>query len=103
MTENIVTAQLQLVVLGGSDDSLSRYISTAVKALDERNVQYQVCPMGTAIQAQSIDEIFDACKAAHEAVLDMGVNRVLTNITIDHRLQGCKGLDEKVRSVKLKL
>jgi uncharacterized protein YqgV (UPF0045/DUF77 family) len=59
--------------------------------------------MGTAIQAGSLDEIFDACKAAHEAVLDMGVNRVLTNITIDHRLQGCKGLDEKVQSVNLKL
>ena len=59
--------------------------------------------MGTAIQAKSIDQIFEACKAAHEAVLDMGVNRVLTNITIDHRVQGCKGLDEKVEAVKLKL
>ncbi|MCL7475059.1 MAG: MTH1187 family thiamine-binding protein [ANME-2 cluster archaeon] len=102
MTELIITAQLQLAVLG-EGDSLSRYISTAVKALDEHNVQYQICPMGTAIQAGSIDEIFDACKAAHKAVMDMGVNRVLTSITIDHRLQGCKGLNEKVRSVKLKM
>ncbi|MCL7413314.1 MAG: MTH1187 family thiamine-binding protein [ANME-2 cluster archaeon] len=103
MTGNIVTAQLQIAVLGECDDSLSRYISTAVKALDDKNVQYQVCPMGTAIQAESIGEILDACKAAHEAVLDMGVNRILTNIIIDHRVHGCKGLDAKVRSVTLKL
>lgn len=103
MKENIVTAQLQIAVLGGGDDSLSRYISTAVKALDKKNVQYQVTPMGTAIQAGNIDQIFDACKAAHKAVMAMGVNRVLTNITIDHRLKGCKGLDEKVQSVKSKL
>lgn len=103
MTGNIVTAQLQIAVLGESDDSMSRYISAAIKALDDKNIQYQVCPMGTAIQAASIDGILDACKVAHAAVLDMGVNRVLTNITIDHRMHGGKGLDAKVQSVKLKL
>ena len=54
-------------------------------------------------KTKSIDQIFKACKAAHEAVLDMGVNRVLLNITIDHRLPGCKGLYEKVEAIKSKL
>jgi uncharacterized protein (TIGR00106 family) len=103
LAENIITAQLQIVALGQSDDSQSRYISSAVRALDKKGVQYQVTPMGTDIEAESIDEIFDAYKAAHTAVMDMGVNRILTHVTIDHRLKGCKGLDEKVRSVQSKL
>lgn len=89
-------------MLGEGNDSLSPYISSAVKALDRTGVKYQITPMGTAIQAGSLDEIFDACKQAHEAVMDMGVNRVLTHITVDHRLKG-KGLNEKVESVRSKL
>ena len=103
MAESIVTAELQIAVIGEGNDSLSSYISSAVKALDNKGVQYQVTPMGTAIQAENIDLVLDACKAAHDAVMDMGVNRVVINITIDHRLKGCKGLDEKVHSVVSKL
>lgn len=103
MADNIVTAELQISVVGGGDDSLSRYISSAVRALEKTDVKYQVTPMGTAIQAHSVDEIFEACKAAQKAVLDMGVNRVLTHITVDHRVKGCKDLDEKVQSVLTKL
>lgn len=100
---NIVTAEIQIAVLGENNDSLSGYISSAVKALEKENIPFQVTPMGTAIQAESVDKILDACKTAHQAVLDMGVNRILTNITIDHRIKGCKGMDEKVQSVLSKL
>ena len=103
MADSIVTAELQIAVVGGGNDSLSRYISSAVKALDKKGVQYQVTPMGTAIQAENIGQVLDACKAAHDAVMDMGVNRVVIHITIDHRLKGYKGLDEKVHSVVTKL
>ena len=88
MVDKIVTAELQIVALGQSDDSQSRYISSAVKALEEKGVHYQLTPMGTDIQANSIDEIFDAYKQAHQAIMDMGVNRVVTHMTIDHRLKG---------------
>lgn len=103
LANKIITAELQIAVLGGENDSLSPYISSAVKSLDREGIMYQITPMGTAIQAGSLDEIFDACKHAHEAVMDMGVNRVLTHITVDHRLKGCKGLNEKVESVRSKL
>jgi len=55
MAVSIVTAELQIAVIGGGNDSLSRYISSAVKALDNKGVQYQVTAMGTAIQAENID------------------------------------------------
>lgn len=103
MADNVVTAELQIAVLGGGDDSLSPYISSAIRALEKEGIQYRVTPMGTAMQAQSTEQIFNACQAAHKAVMDMGVNRVLTSITIDHRLKGCKGMDDKVRSVESKL
>ena len=73
MANNIVTAEIQIAVLGEHNDSLSGYISSAVKALEKMNIQYQVTPMGTAIQADSIDEILDACKTAHQAILDLSL------------------------------
>lgn len=103
MTNNMVTAEIQIAVLGENNDSLSGYISSAVKALEKMNIQYQVTPMGTAIQADSVDKILDACKTAHQTILDLGVKRVLTNITIDHRIKGSKEMDDKVRSVISKL
>jgi uncharacterized protein (TIGR00106 family) len=103
LANNIVTAEIQIAVLGEHNDSLSGYISSAVKALEKMNIQYQVTPMGTAIQADSVDKILEACKTAHQAVLDMGVNRILTNITIDHRIKGSKEMNDKVQSVLSKL
>jgi len=45
LANNIVTAEIQIAVLGEGNDSLSGYISSAVKALEKKNVQYQVTPM----------------------------------------------------------
>ncbi len=99
----IITAELEIVVLGTGSTSMSSYISEAVKAIEKSGVKYQLTPMGTVMEVSSIDEAFNAMRAAHEAVIKKGVKRVVTHLTIDDRRDAPKGMDEKIESVKSKI
>ncbi len=51
------------------------------------------------IECNSIDELFDALKAAKDAVLALGIKRVELSIRIDERLDKVNSLDEKAKAV----
>ncbi len=99
----IITAQLEIVALGTGSTSMSAHISEAVKAIEKSGVKYQLNPMGTVLEAASLDDIFRATRSAHEALAKKGVNRVVTHITIDDRRDNPKGMAEKVEAVRSKL
>ncbi len=101
--KQIITAELEVVVLGTGSTSMSAYISEAVKALEKSGIKYQLTPMGTVIEVSSIDEAFNAMRAAHEAVIKKGVKRVVMHITVDDRRDAPKGMEEKIESVKSKI
>lgn len=99
----IITAQLEIAVLGTGSTSMSAHITEAVRAIEKSGVKYQLNPMGTTLEAASLDEIFRATGAAHEALAKKGINRVVSHITIDDRRDAPKDMEEKVESVKNKL
>jgi uncharacterized protein (TIGR00106 family) len=99
----IITAELEIVALGTGSTSMSSHISEAVKALEKSGIKYQLTPMGTVIEVSSFDEALDAMRIAHDAVIRKGVKRVVTHLTIDHRRDAPKGMDEKIESVKTKI
>ncbi|MGB4611821.1 MAG: MTH1187 family thiamine-binding protein, partial [Methanothermobacter thermautotrophicus] len=82
---------------------LSSYVAAAGEALKRRNVRYEISGMGTLLEAEDIDELMDAVKAAHEAVLQAGSERVYTTLKIDDRRDADRGLRDKVESVKEKI
>jgi uncharacterized protein (TIGR00106 family) len=100
---SIITAELEIVALGTGDTGMSRHIAEAVKAVNEQGIKYQLTPMGTVLEAGSIDDIFLAVKTAHEALVKSGVKRVVTHLTIDDRRDSPKGMEGKVESVRSKL
>ncbi|MCZ7356749.1 MAG: MTH1187 family thiamine-binding protein [Candidatus Methanoperedens sp.] len=99
----IVTAELEIVALGTGSTSMSAHISDAVRAIERSGVKYQLTPMGTVLEASSLEDIFRAIRSAHEALVKKGVNRVVTHITIDDRRDRPKGMEEKVEAVRSKL
>ncbi len=99
----IVTAQLEIVALGTGSTSMSSHISEAVKAIQKSGIKYQLTPMGTVLEAPSLEDIFRATRSAHDALVKKGVNRVVTHITIDDRRDAPKGMEEKVEAVRSKL
>jgi len=99
----MITAELTLIPIGTSSTSLSRYIASGVNVLDKMGIKYEINGVGTLIETDSAEKLFDAVKAVHEAVFNEGAQRVATHLKIDDRRDVQKTMEEKVKSVKQKL
>lgn len=72
-------------------------------ALDElkkaKGVRLLVTPMGTVMEADSLAEILEAVKAAHEAVFRAGASRVSLFLRVDDRRDKPRRMEDKVAAV----
>ena len=99
----MISAELTIIPIGTPETSLSKYIAAAVSALDQAGVKYHITGMGTIIEANDPEELFDSIKMAHEAVFNLGAKRVATSVKIDDRRDKEESIEEKVRSVKQRM
>lgn len=95
----VVIVEFSIIPLGGGI-SVSKFLAPALKKLDDRKVKYEITPMCTIFEAESVEEAFDLVKAAHEAVFRADVKRVLTTVKIDDRRDVERDMEEKVESLK---
>jgi uncharacterized protein (TIGR00106 family) len=89
--------------IGTDSTSISFYIAKAIDAIKEIKIKYQITPMGTILESESIDEIFEASKIIIETVHRLGVKRVEAILKIDSRTDKRQTMDEKLRSVERNL
>jgi uncharacterized protein (TIGR00106 family) len=82
------------------EGSMAGEVAKAVAALDGFDVAYETNPMGTVIEADSIDELLAAVGAAHEAV---DADRVSTFLKIDDKRTSNAPAAGKVESVEREL
>lgn len=95
-----VIASFSIVPVGTCSTSLSDYVAKAIEALDKSGIKYQINPMNTIIEGDSLDEVFEAIKIAHKAVIEAGAKRILVRINIDDRLDKVdRRAEDKVRVV----
>jgi uncharacterized protein (TIGR00106 family) len=76
---------------------MAEEVAKAVAALDDFDVSYETNPMGTVVEADSVDELFAAAQAAHEAVEG---DRVSTFLKIDDKRTREQRAHEKVDAVE---
>lgn len=69
----------------GTGSSLQDAIERVVAALEDTDVRFEVGPMATTLEADDLDTVFAAVKAAHEALVDASP-RIEMELTIDHRI-----------------
>ncbi|MBC7120293.1 MAG: MTH1187 family thiamine-binding protein [Candidatus Methanosuratus sp.] len=98
-----VVVEFSIVPVGTRGTSLSVYVAKACEAVERAGAKYQLTPMGTVFEADSLDQAFDVIRAAHEAVLGSGTKRVLTSIRIDDRRDKERTMEDKVRVVEDRL
>lgn len=92
---------LESFQLGASSPSLGKYIANGVKSLEKIDgIRYQVTPMGTMIESDDINKIFEASKAVANSIFAMGVTRVETILKIDERRDKDRSLEDKLKSIK---
>ncbi len=94
-----VVVEFSIIPLG-EGTSVSRFLTPALKELENRGVKYEITPMCTIFEAKSVEEAFYLVKAAHDAVFQADVKRVVTTVKIDDRRDVEKGMKEKVKSLK---
>ena len=63
-------------------------------------VRYDINSMGTILESEDIDIIYEASKSIMEVVHNLGVNRVEVILKIDSRRDDDKKMNEKIESVK---
>jgi uncharacterized protein (TIGR00106 family) len=84
----------------GKGISVSKFLAPALQELDKLGVKYNITPMCTIFEAESVEKAFNLVRIAHEAVLKAGVKRVVTTVKIDDRRDVKKSMEEKVKSLK---
>jgi uncharacterized protein (TIGR00106 family) len=83
----------------GAGVSLSAYVKKAIKVVENSGMKYMVTPMGTIMEGDSLDELLEVVKKAHETMFNAGVVRVVTSVKIDERHDVERTMEEKVRKV----
>ena len=80
--------------------SLTAYVKEAVNAIEKYpNIRYMHHPMGTIIEADTLDQIFAVTKIAHEAILMKGAKRVVTQLRIDDRKDKSRRMEDKTSAI----
>ncbi len=94
--------EISVVPVGTGSTSFSSQVTDAVKIIQDKGLNYQVTPTATVIEGE-FDELMDVARDIHKHAISNGSDRVITNISIDHRTDKKISMDEQVRSVELSL
>ena len=94
-----VIVEFSVLPVGLPSTSLSKYVAHAIRVLEQRGVKYQLNPMSTAFEAESVKEALEIVAEVHESLFELGVKRVLTSVKIDDRRDKRVKMEDKVNSV----
>jgi uncharacterized protein (TIGR00106 family) len=94
----MIVAELTVEPLG-EGTSISGFVKRAIDALREMGVKSVPGAMGTVLEVHSLDELFAAAKAAHEAVFKAGVKRVVTTLRFDERRDKEMTMQSKLEAI----
>jgi uncharacterized protein (TIGR00106 family) len=86
----------------GAGVSLSPYVAACERILAEAGLKTVQHAYGTNIEGEW-DRVFSAIKRCHEVVHEMGAPRISTVIKLGTRTDRSQTMDEKIRSVEVKL
>lgn len=82
-----------------SSESKSEFVGRIITMIDESGIPYQLTPMGTIIETETLDEAFDLVKKSY-ALLENDCNRVYSSLKIDIRKNRDNRLSKKIESVE---
>lgn len=84
----------------GKGTSASHYVQAVHELLRHSGLKYVAGPMSTAFEAQSFDQIFSAVEKANKMLAEMGVQRIITTVRIDYRLDKDISMSSKLERLQ---
>ena len=83
-------------------ESVSEYVSKVIKMIDESGVKYQLTPMGTIIETQTLQEALEVIEKSYK-VLEPHANRVYATVKFDIRKNRTNAMTSKIESIVSKM
>ncbi len=82
---SVVIAEVSIFPLGTGTPGVSDYVKVAVRELEASGLKCTLGPMGTTVEAETIEEAYAAIARAQAAVFELGAERAYTVIKMDER------------------
>jgi len=83
-------------------ESVSEYVSRIIKMFEKSGVNYQLTPMGTIFEVDTIEKATNIINSAYKE-LENDCNRVYTTIKMDIRKNKSNRMKQKIESVMQKI
>ena len=97
----MIHAEISIYPVGTGSTSMSFYIAKGIEEIKNiKEIKYQINSMGTILESDDIDKIYEAAKIITEVVHNLGVNRVEVILKIDSRKDKQVKMEEKLNSIK---
>jgi len=97
----LIHAEISIYPIGTGNTSVSFYIAKGIEAIQNiKEIKYEINSMGTILESDDIDKIYEASKIIMEVVHNLGVNRVEVILKIDSRKDKQVKMEEKLNSIK---
>ena len=81
----MIVADIRIVPVG-KGTGMSQHVKIVHDILEEEGIKYMPGPMSTALEVDSLDDLFDVIEQSNQVLAERGVQRILTTINIDYRL-----------------
>ena len=96
-----IIAYFTIAPVGTQSTSIGKYVAAALGEIDKvKGLSHELTPMGTILEADNLEPILEAVKAAHEALTSKGILRIESTLIIDDRKDKPRTMKDKINSVK---
>jgi uncharacterized protein (TIGR00106 family) len=95
----MIIAQLSIAPLG-EGTSVSKYVKVVIKSIEESGIKNKTNAMATVIETEDIDTLFEVVKNAHNAMINAGAKRIITELKIDDRKDKNASSETKLNALK---
>lgn len=100
----MIHAEISIYPIGTGGTSVSFYIAKGIEAIQNiKEIRYEINSMGTILESDNIDKIYEAVRIMTEVVHNLGVNRVEVILKIDSRKDKQVKMEDKLESIKKQL
>ncbi len=87
--------------MGTGSTSASFYIAKGIEAIQNlEGLRYEITAMGTLLESDNVEKIYEASKKIMEVVHNLGVSRVEVVLKIDSRRDKEARLEDKLESIR---
>lgn len=95
----MIISQLSIAPVGVGT-SLSKYVKIAIDVLRRNDISFKNNDMATVIETEDLETLFRVVAEAHQAVIDAGAKRVITELKIDDRRDKNVTIGTKIKSLQ---